>query len=86
MFTIYASISLVPSIHRFGTYQDFVLCKLGYLGLLAVCSLDTEQSSEKEVVDFELGVNVGEMSTETEYESDKTIRTTQSRINACADT
>lgn len=86
MLTIYAIVSLVLNTQGIKTYQNFVLCKLGYLGLLAICSLDTEQSSEEEVVDFELGVDVGKMSTETKDETDKTIRTTQSRVNACTDT
>lgn len=64
------------------TYQYFVLRELGNLGLLAVRSLDTEQSSEKEVVDLELSVDVWQMSAETQDETDKTIGTTQCRVNA----
>lgn len=87
MLTIFAIVSRISDdTHETETYQNFVLCKLGYLGLFAVCSLDTEQSSEEKVVDFELGVDVRKMSTKTKYETDETIRTTQSRVNACTDT
>lgn len=68
------------------TYQNFVLCELGNLGLLAVCGLDSEQPSEKEVVDLELSVNVGEMATETKDETNETIRTAERGVYACTDT
>jgi len=68
------------------TYQNFILCKFGDLGLLAVGGLDTEQSSEKEVVDLELSVDVGEMSTKTKDETDETIRTAEGRVHASTDT
>ena len=86
MLTICAYVSLVLSTHGFKTYQDFVLCKLRYLGLLAICSLDTEQSSKQEVVDLELSVDVREMSAETQDETDETIRATQGRVYAGTDT
>lgn len=68
------------------TYEDFVLCKLGNLGLLAVCCLDSEQSSKEEVVDLELSVNVGKMAAETKDKTNETISTTQSRIYTCTNT
>ena len=57
------------------TYEHFVLRKLSNLRLLAVRRLDTEQSSEKEVVDLKLGVDIGKMATETEDETNETIST-----------
>lgn len=68
------------------TYQNFILCKFGDLGLLAVGRLDTEQSSEKEVVDLELSIDVGEMSAETKDETDETIRTAERGVYASTDT
>jgi hypothetical protein len=68
------------------SYQNFVLGQLGNLRLLAIGGLDTEQSAEKEVVDLNLGVNVGEMSTETEDETDKTIGTAKRRVDASTNT
>ena len=72
--------------HVLWTYENFILCKLGNLGLLAVCGLYSEQSSEEEVVDFKLRVNIGKVATETKDETDKTIRTTQGRVYTCTDT
>lgn len=67
-------------------HEDFVLRQLGDLGLLAVGGLDTEQSSEEEVVDLDFGVDVGEMSTETEDEANETIGTAEGRVDAGTDT
>lgn len=72
--------------HVLCAYEDFILRKLGNLGLLAVCGLYSEQSSEEEVVDFKLSVNIGKVATETKDETDKTIRTTQGRVYTCTDT
>jgi hypothetical protein len=59
MLTICAYVSLLSSQCQTYAYQDFVLRKLGDLGLLAVRSLNTKQSSKEEVVDFKFSVNVG---------------------------
>jgi hypothetical protein len=67
-------------------HKHFVLCKLRNLGLLAVCGLDSEQSSKEEVVDLELSVNVGKMAAETKDKTNETIGTTQSRVYACTNT
>jgi hypothetical protein len=68
------------------SYQNFVLRQLGNLRLLAIGGLDTEQSAEKEVVDLNLGVNVGEVSAETEDETDETIGTAKRRVDASTNT
>lgn len=69
-----------------GTYQDFILSKLSDLSLLTICCLNAKQSPKKEVVDFKLSVNVGQMSPETQNEADETIRTTESRVHTGTDT
>ena len=82
MLTICAHVSLC-SYHKrtLASYQNFILRKLGNLCLLAIGRLDTEQSAEKEVVDLDLGVNVGEVSAETEDETDQTIGTAERRVD-----
>jgi len=67
-------------------HENFVLCQLGDLGLLSVCSLDTEQATEEEIVNLDFGIDRWKLALETEHETDKTIGTAQSRINAGADT
>jgi len=67
-------------------HEDFVLCELGDLGLLAVGGLDTEQTTEQEVVDFDLSVDGGELATETKDETDQTIGTAESGVNASTNT
>jgi hypothetical protein len=67
-------------------HEDFVLCELGDLGLLAVGSLDTEQTAEEEVVDLDFGVDGGELATETKDETDQTIGTTEGGVNTSTNT
>lgn len=67
-------------------HEDFVLCKLGDLGLLAIGSLDTEETTEEEVVDFDFSVDGGELSTETEDETNETIGTAEGRVDTSTNT
>ena len=67
-------------------HEDFVLCELGNLGLFAIGRLHTKQSSKQEVVDFDLCVDVGEVTAEAQDESDQTISTAECRIDSCTDT
>lgn len=67
-------------------HENFVLSKLGNLGLLAIGGLDTEQTTKQEVVNFQLGVDSGKASTVTKDETNETISTAQSRIHASTDT
>lgn len=67
-------------------HEDFVLCQFGDLGLLAVGGLDTEQAAKEEVVDLNLGIDGWELSLETEYETNETIGTAESRVNPGAHT
>ena len=68
------------------TYENFILCKLGDLGLLAVCGLYTKQSSEEEVVDFKLRVDVGKVAAKAQHETNQAISTAKSRIDPSSDT
>lgn len=63
-------------------HQHFVLGQLGNLGLLAILRLNTEQTSQKEIVDFDLRVDLGEHSLETEDKSDKTVGSAKSGVDA----
>lgn len=67
-------------------HDDFVLGKLGDLGLLAVGCPYTKQTAEEIEVDFDLAVNLGKSALETKDETDQTIGTTQSRVNARTNT
>lgn len=67
-------------------HENFVLCELGDLGLLAIGSLDTEQTAEQEVVDLDLGVDGGELATETKDETDQTIGTAEGRVDTGTNT
>jgi hypothetical protein len=67
-------------------HEDFVLCELSNLGLLAVGGLDTEQTTEQEVVDLDLSVDGGELATETKDETDQTIGTAESGVNTSTNT
>lgn len=67
-------------------HEDFVLCQLGNLGLLAIGSLDTEETAEKEVVDLNLSVDGRELSTETKDETNKTIGTAEGWVNTSTHT
>jgi hypothetical protein len=67
-------------------HEDFVLCELGNLGLLAIGGLDTEQTTEQEVVDLDLGVDGGELATETKDETDQTIGTAEGGVNTGTNT
>lgn len=67
-------------------HENFVLGELGDLCLLAVGSLDTEETAEEEVVDFEVGVDGGELAAETEDETDKTIGTAEGGVHTGTDT
>lgn len=67
-------------------HEDFVLCELGNLGLLAVGGLDTEQTAEQEVVDLDLSVNSRELATETKDETDQTIGTAESGVDTSTNT
>ena len=68
------------------THQNLVLSKFRHLGLFAVGCLHTEQSSEQEVVDFNFGVDIGEVAAETKHESDQAVSTAERGIDACSDT
>ena len=67
-------------------HDDFVLGKLGDLGLLAVGCPYTEQTAQEVEVDFDLAVNLGKSALETKDETDQTIGTAQSRVNARTNT
>lgn len=67
-------------------HENFALGELGNLGLLAIGSLDTEETTEEEVVDLEVGVDGWEFATETEDETDETIGTAKSWINSGTNT
>jgi hypothetical protein len=67
-------------------HEDFVLCELGNLGLLAVGGLDTEQTTEQEVVDLDLSVDGRELATETKDETDQTIGTAEGGVNTGTNT
>lgn len=67
-------------------HEHFVLRELGNLGLLAVGGLHTQQSPEQEVVDLDLGVNLGELALETKDETDETIGTAERGVDAGTDT
>ena len=67
-------------------HENFVLSKLGDLGLLAVGGLDTEQTTEKEVVNLDLGVDGRKAATMTENETDETIRTAKGGVDTGTDT
>ena len=63
-------------------HEHFVLAQLSDLGLLAVGGLDTQQAAQQEVVDLQLGVDGGEAAAMAQDETDKTIGTAQSRVDA----
>lgn len=67
-------------------HQDFVLGKLGNLGLLAVGGLDTQQAAEQEVVDLNLSVDSRKAATVTENETDKTICTAKRGVDTGTNT
>jgi len=67
-------------------HEHLVLRELGNLGLLAVRSLDTKQSPEQEVVDFDLGVDLGKLALKTEYETNETVGTAERGVDAGANT
>jgi hypothetical protein len=67
-------------------HEDFVLCELSNLCLLAIGSLDTEQTTEQEVVDLNLSVDGGELATKTKDETDQTIGTAEGGINTSTNT
>lgn len=67
-------------------HENFVLSKLGDLGLLAVGGLDTEKTTEKEVVDLDLSVNGRKAATVTEDETDETIGTAKGGVDTGTDT
>lgn len=67
-------------------HEDFVLCELGDLGLLAVGGLHTQKSPEQEVVDLNLGVDLGELALETKDETNETIGTAKSGVDAGTNT
>lgn len=67
-------------------HQNFVLSKLGNLGLLAVGGLDTKKAAEQEVVDFNLGVDSGKTATVTENETDETIGTAKGGVDTGTNT
>lgn len=54
-----------------------------HLRLLLVVSLDTEQSSQEEVVDLNLGVNGGQRALRSKNLSDESITTCQLRVDDC---
>jgi len=67
-------------------HENFVLCELGNLGLLAVGGLDTEQTTEQEVVDLNLSVDGGKLATETKDETDQTIGTAEGGVDTGTNT
>lgn len=67
-------------------HEDFVLRELGNLGLLAIGSLDTEQTTEQEVVDLDLSVDGGKLATETKDETDQTIGTAEGGVDTGTNT
>lgn len=67
-------------------HENFVLSKLSDLGLLAVGGFDTEQTTEKEVVDLDLSVDGGKAATVTEDETDETIGTAEGGVDTGTDT
>jgi hypothetical protein len=67
-------------------HEDFVLGKLSHLRLLAVGGLHTEETAQKEEVDFEIGVDVGELTLETEDVTDETVGTAKGGVNTGTDT
>lgn len=67
-------------------HENLVLGKLCDLGLLTIGSLHTEKTAEKEVVDLEFSVDGRELSTKTKDETDQTIGTAKSRIDASTHT
>ena len=67
-------------------HEHLVLCELGNLGLLAVGGLHTQQSPEQEVVDLDLGVDLGKLALETKDETNKTIGTAKRGVDAGTNT
>lgn len=67
-------------------HEDFVLGELGDLGLLAVGGLDSEETAEKEEVDFKVEVDVGEEGLKTEDLTDETIGTAEGGIDVGTNT
>lgn len=67
-------------------HENFVLCELGNLGLLAIGSLHTKKTAKKEVVDLNFSVDGRELATETKYETDETIGTAESRVDTSTNT
>lgn len=67
-------------------HEDFVLCELGDLCLLAIGSLDSEKTAKKEVVDLDFRVDGGELAAETQHETDQTVSTAQSGVDTGTDT
>lgn len=67
-------------------HDDFVLGQLGNLSLLTIGGADTEKTTEKVEVDFDLAVDLGELALETKDETDKTISTAEGRVNAGTNT
>lgn len=67
-------------------HEHLVLGELGNLGLLAVGGLDTEKTTKKEEVDFEVEVDFGEVALETEDLADETIGTAKRGIDVGTNT
>lgn len=67
-------------------HENFVLGELGDLGLLAIGGLDTEQTTEKEVVNLNLSVDSRKAATVTENETDETIGTAKGGVDTGTDT
>jgi hypothetical protein len=60
--------------------------KEGETRLLAIGSLNTQQTTEQEVVDFDLSVDRRQLTTVTQNETNETISTAQGRVDESSNT
>lgn len=70
-----------PNIH----HQHLVLRQFSDLRLFAIRSLHTEESSQQEVVNLQLGEDLRQTTLQPQHESNKTIGTAEGRVDAGAD-
>lgn len=62
-------------------HENLLLGKLLDLGLLLVVRLDTKETAEEEVIDFELGKDFGKLADAAQHLTDETVGTAQGRVD-----
>lgn len=67
-------------------HDEFVLSKLGDLGLLAIGGSDTEQTTQQVEINLDFAVNFRQSALETQDETNQTIGTAEGRVDAGTNT